>query len=96
MRTAETAEEGLQALQEESFDLIICDFRLPGKNGLEFLRSIRNSQPKTLCVLITAYRDKPISSEATAMGIHEFIEKPFSVGVLIKSLARLINSGRNN
>jgi len=96
MRTAETAEEGLQALHEESFDLIICDFRLPGKNGLEFLRSIRNSQPEILCVLITAYRDKPISSEASAMGIHEFIEKPFSVGVLIKSLGRLIETWRNN
>ena len=94
MRTAETAEEGLQALQEESFDLIICDFRLPGKNGLEFFRSVRNSQPEIPCVMITAYRDKPISSEASALGINDFIEKPFSVGVLVKSLVGLII--RNN
>jgi two-component system response regulator HydG len=37
LQTAETAEEGLQALKREAFDIIISDFKLPRMNGLEFL-----------------------------------------------------------
>jgi DNA-binding NtrC family response regulator len=96
LETAENAEEGLQALKKERFDIIISDLRLPGKDGLEFLKLARNSQPDTLCVLITAYRDKLISSEVSAMGINDFIEKPFSIGALIESLVSLITSRGNN
>ena len=90
LQTAENAEEGLQALQEESFDLIISDLKLPGKDGLEFFRSVRNFQTKILCVLITAYRDTNLATEASAVGIHDFVEKPFSVEALVQSLAQLI------
>jgi len=96
LETAENAEEGLLALKKERFDIIISDLRLPGKDGLEFFKSVRNSQPDSLCVLITAYRDKFISSEISAMGIHDFIEKPFSVGALVKSLVSLVTSRGNN
>jgi DNA-binding NtrC family response regulator len=90
LQTAETAEEGMQTIQRDSFDLIISDLRLPGKDGLEFLRAARSYQPNTLCVLITAYGDKHIFSDATALGIHDFIEKPFSIESLVQSLALLI------
>jgi DNA-binding NtrC family response regulator len=95
MQAAETAEEGLEALKTDRFDIIISDLRLPGKGGLEFLKAVRNAQPDTLCVLITAYRDMHVASQASAMGIHDFIEKPFSIGVLVQSLTNLIKSRRN-
>ena len=87
MRVAETAEEGLQAIKEEQFDIIISDFRLPGMNGLDFLKMTAVTQPQAVKFLITAYRDDHIFSEAIRLGIHEFIEKPFSVKVLINLLA---------
>ncbi len=96
IQAAETAEEGLEALKTESYDLIISDLRLPGKGGLEFFKAVRNAQPETLCVLITAYRDINVASQAFAIGIHDFIEKPFSIGVLVQSLSRLVKSRRNN
>ena len=96
LETAENAEEGFQALKKERFDIIISDLKLPGKDGLEFFRTVRSSQPQSLCVLITAYRDKIISSQVSAMGIHDFIEKPFSVGLLVQSLVEMIQSRSNN
>ncbi len=96
MQAAETAEEGLKAIKAAVFDIIISDLRLPGKSGLEFLKAVRKSQPNTLCVLITAYRDIHVDSEASAIGVHDFIEKPFSIGVLVQSLAQLIKSRRHN
>ena len=87
MRVAETAEEGLQAVKEEQFDIIISDFRLPGINGLEFLKLATLAHPQAVNILITAYRDEYLFSEAIRMGVTEFIDKPFSVKALAELLA---------
>jgi DNA-binding NtrC family response regulator len=94
LQTAETAEDGLRALKEAQFDIIISDLRLPGKDGLEFFRSVRNLHPDILCVLITAYGDANIATKASAMGIHDFVEKPFSVETLVQSLASMVTVRR--
>jgi len=87
MRVAETAEEGLKALQEETFDIIISDFRLPGIDGLKFLKMAGMTHPQAVKFLITAYKDDHIFSEAHRVGVNEFIEKPFAVKAFIELLA---------
>jgi DNA-binding NtrC family response regulator len=87
MRVAGTAEEGLQAISEEKFDIIISDFRLPGMNGLEFLKLATINHPDTVNILITAYRDEYLFTEAVRIGVTEFIDKPFSVKALAELLA---------
>ena len=87
MRVAESAEEGLQAIKEEQFDIIISDFRLPGMNGLDFLKLATVTQPQAVNILITAYRDEYCFSEAIRIGVTELIEKPFSVKALVTMLA---------
>jgi len=87
LQVAESAEQGLQAIKAQQFDIIISDFRLPGINGLEFLKLTSITQPQAIRFLITAYRDDHIFSEAVCLGINEFIEKPFAVKVLINLLA---------
>ena len=87
MRVAGTAEEGLQAIKEERFDIIISDFRLPGMNGLDFLKLATVTHPEAVNILITAYRDEYLFSEAIRLGITEFIDKPFSVKALAELLA---------
>ena len=87
MRVAESAEAGLEAIKEEQFDIIICDFRLPGMNGLDFLKLATITQPQAVNILITAYRDEYMFSDAVRMGVTEFIDKPFSVKALVALLA---------
>ena len=87
LQVAETAEQGLQAIKKEQFDIIISDLRLPGMNGLDFLKLTAVIQPQAVKFLITAYRDDHLFSEAIRLGVHEFIEKPFAVKVLINLLA---------
>jgi CheY-like chemotaxis protein len=87
MRVAETAEEGLQAIKEEQFDIIISDYRLTGMNGLDFLKLTTVTHPDAIRFLITAYRDDYIFSDALRTGIDEFIEKPFAVKALVNLLA---------
>jgi DNA-binding NtrC family response regulator len=90
IKVAGTAEQGLRALEEEKFDIIISDLRLPGIDGLRFLRFATMIQPEPAKLLITAYKDDRVYSEALKIGVSEFIEKPFSVDALAESLARLI------
>ena len=85
----ESAEEALQILDSDSFDIIISDFKLPGIDGLAFLKSAINTSPQSLKILITAFREKEIVSEALRCGVHEFIEKPFSPRKLIDTVHTL-------
>ena len=96
LQVAESAEEGLAAVKEESFDIIISDFRLPGINGLDFIKQTTRIQPDAIRFLITAYRDDCIVSEAVRMGIHDFIEKPFSVKKLVNLLELAIKHQEKN
>jgi DNA-binding NtrC family response regulator len=88
----ETAEEGIHELKEQDYDIIMVDYRLPGMDGLEFLRRIQKTQPNALKVLITAYKSEGVVSEALKIGIQDFIEKPFTTETIEGSLTRLIES----
>jgi DNA-binding NtrC family response regulator len=77
LRTVETAEEGLCALKEEKFDIIISDLRLPVMDGLEFLKSAIATQPEAVKVLVTAYGDKDVVSKVSCIGVHAYMENLF-------------------
>jgi CheY-like chemotaxis protein len=87
LHVAESAEEGLQAIKAQHFDIIISDLRLPGMNGLDFLKLTSVTHPDAIRFLITAYRDDHILSKAIRSGIDQFIDKPFAVNVLVNLLA---------
>ena len=90
LKTLETAEEGLEALKRQAYDIIMIDYKLPGMDGLEFLKRIKEAHPNAMKILISAYGNKEIVSEATTMGIHDFIEKPFTTRTVEDSLSGLI------
>ena len=86
----ETAEEGLAAIEGQTFDLLIIDYRLPGMDGIEFLKRIHNTQPDAIKILITAYRNQNVVSEAKKLKIQGLVEKPFTSDTILSSLAYAI------
>jgi len=66
----ETAEEGMEAIKRQAYDIIIADYRLPGMDGLEFLSCVKESNPEAMKILITAYRSDEVVGEAIKMGIN--------------------------
>ncbi|MFU8818364.1 MAG: response regulator [Desulfurivibrio sp.] len=87
----ESAEEGLSVLKEHLFDVVITDFRLPGMNGLDFLRALQELQPDAQKILLTAYMNEEVLAEAFRLGVHEFIEKPLSTDDIEDALIRILN-----
>jgi DNA-binding NtrC family response regulator len=88
----ETAEEGIEALKGQNCDIIMVDYRLPGMDGLEFLKRIQKTQSHALKILITAYKSEGVVSAALKIGIQDFIEKPFTTKTIEESLTRLIEN----
>lgn len=86
----ETAEEGLAELKYQAYDLIIVDYKLPGLDGIEFLKRTYDEQSDAMKVLITAYRTDSVISEARKLKIQGFIQKPFTSDSLMASLAHLM------
>jgi DNA-binding NtrC family response regulator len=86
IKAVATAEAGLRALETEHFNVIICDFRLPGINGVEFFKRAVQSHPDTIRVLISGYGNEETIAEAFEAGVHEFVKKPFSLTSFVDQL----------
>jgi DNA-binding NtrC family response regulator len=92
LKALETAEEGLEILKKQPYDIIIVDYRLPGMDGLDFFKRINQLCPDARKILITAYGNKALISEAMQLGIEDFIEKPFTTKSIEASLSMLIEN----
>jgi DNA-binding NtrC family response regulator len=86
----ETAEQGLEELRRRDYDIIIVDYRLPGMNGVQFLKQIQDTHAHVMKILITAYGNKEVLSQAIELGVGDFIDKPFCTKTLEDALLRLI------
>ncbi len=91
----ETAEEGLEALKKQDYDIIITDYRLPGMDGLDFLKRIHDPHAQAIKILITAYGSHEVVSEASKLGVHDFIEKPFTSDIVEGALSSLVGARKH-
>src|SRR5579883_899364 len=77
VESASTGEEGLSRIAERPFDLVLLDFALPDKNGLEVLRDIRERDSQLAVIMITAYGTVENAVLAIQSGATNFIQKPW-------------------
>lgn len=75
--TASNGEEALQHVEETRFAIVLLDLKMPGMDGLEVLRLIRESHPETLVIVITGYATIETAIEAMKRGAYDFMPKPF-------------------
>src|ERR1700723_2731936 len=77
VRTAMDGEQGLRILELENFDLVLLDLALPGQSGLELVPQIKERQPETPVIMITAYGTVENVVEAIRAGAENFVQKPW-------------------
>lgn len=90
VQTAVNGEEAIQKLQEEQFGLVFLDLKMPGMDGMDVLRRIRDRWPKVRVIVITAHGTIESAVEAMKLGAVDFIRKPFSPDE-IRNLANQVN-----
>ena len=80
---------GLQLVQNEHFDVLVTDLRLPKMHGIEFLKRVQKEQPHIIVIVMTAYASVETAVEAMKFGAYNYIKKPFSSEELIQMLDKL-------
>lgn len=94
VETAINGEEALQKLRARPFGLVFLDLKMPGMDGMDVLRRIRDECPGTRVIIITAHGTIDTAVEAMKLGAVDFIQKPFSP-VEIKGIAALVMKREN-
>jgi two-component system response regulator AtoC len=87
--TAQSGEEGIELFRKESPDLILLDHWLPGINGDEVLRLIRENDTKTPVIIMTAQGSVELAVNSMKMGAFDFLVKPFD----LEQLESLVQRG---
>lgn len=80
---------GLQLLQQEAFDVLVTDLRMPQMHGIDFLKRVKKEHPHITVIVMTAYASVETAVEALRFGAYNYIKKPFSSDELILMLDKL-------
>ena len=99
VRTAPSGKEGLEALRKETADVVILDIWMPGMDGLECLKLIKNEWPDQSVIMMSGHGTIDTAVKATKLGAFDFLEKPPSLEkllVLLQNAASVRDLAREN
>lgn len=94
VRTASSGEAAVSLVKSGRFDLIIMDVRLPGMDGLQTFKVIREIEPLLPVIIMTAFGTTETAIEATKMGAFDYILKPFNIPEMLDLIEKAVEAGR--
>ena len=81
-----TATEALNQISQRDYDVVICDVRLPDREGLEVLKAVKEKNQQTGVIMMTSYAEISMAVNAIKEGALDYIEKPFHPEVILKGI----------
>jgi two-component system response regulator AtoC len=91
---AARVDEALHSFRAERSDLVITDLKMPGKDGIEFLRELRAIDTEVPVIVLTAYGTVTTAVEAMKLGAVDYLQKPFDVDALELVIRRALDLSR--
>ena len=92
----DTAEQGLEQLDANTFDLIITDKNLPGTDGLALLKYAREKHPALQGILITGFPTAEARHTAQELGVYSYVTKPFGVHDMLSLCDAAVRKARGH
>ncbi len=88
VETFTDSEKAIERLNEKQFDVVVTDYKMAGKTGMDVLLSVKENSPETQVIMITAYATIEKIRGAETVGVFEFINKPFKMSSMYKLITR--------
>lgn len=92
VKTATSGATALEILSAETFNLVLCDFRLEDTDGREILKKIKLNYPRTGVIIITGYSDIKLAVELIKMGAYDYITKPLYPDEILNTINKAIET----
>ncbi|MDC0358120.1 sigma-54 dependent transcriptional regulator [Oligoflexia bacterium] len=89
VRDVSTAQEGLDILNTEHFDIVLCDLRMPQMDGMTFIDQCRQVDSEAAIILMTGFGNSDLAIEAMRRGAYDYISKPFATEELLLTLRKI-------
>jgi two-component system, OmpR family, response regulator CpxR len=90
VRAVADVDSALQAIGDSAFDLIVCDYKMPGKTGLDLLAELRKRECTAPVLMISAFADNDTESAAIELGALDLLIKPFRRQELIDKATKAV------
>lgn len=94
VRTISSGSEGIRLAEEERFDLLLTDIKMPDEDGLEVIRHIRTSNKEIPIIIITAHGTLEVAINALRLGAQGFLLKPFTPEELRSAVSDALEKAR--
>jgi len=81
-------EQALKKMDDDLPDVVVLDLKMPGMDGMEVLRKIRNAYPKVQVIMLTGHGSEKDEEEARKLGAFEYLQKPVEIETLMKKVKK--------
>ena len=91
---AANGEEAKAIFKKNRIDLILMDIRLPDTDGITLLQDLKEIEPDTEIIMVTAVKEIQTAVKAIKLGAYEYVIKPFVVDDVLTIISRALEKGR--
>ncbi len=87
--------EGLRLVADSFFDVILCDWKMPGFDGMNVLEELESRSPQSAVVMISGYPTPERQAEALKRGAMDYVAKPFTPGEIVEAVRKAVRRKAN-
>jgi CheY-like chemotaxis protein len=92
LTTCMSVSRALEQIQQAQYHAVICDIKMPGMSGFDFLAHVRQASPWTPILLISGHADEHIAKQALGEGAYDFIQKPLDRDAFVLAMKRALEA----
>lgn len=92
---ATNGHDALERATQERFDVVVLDLRMPGLDGLDVIRTLRQTQPELKVVMMSGHGSAEARAEGLRLGAFDYLQKPVDIKHLVSILRRAAGGGED-